>query len=115
MNTSRPPCGLVRPQGWKDLHDLAQRFKNIYPTLFNTPYSPEVYKFVHSSAARTKQSCQAFTETLFGQEIMQNSQKYWSTDNLILRVSSVYMLYIRAYTYSLHFTGFFGFLAVDIL
>lgn len=29
----------------------------------------------------------AFTETLFGRKIMEHSQQYWTTDNIILRVS----------------------------
>lgn len=87
MNKTRKPCDLVRPQGWTDLHELAQSFKAIYPTLFSTPYSPESYTFSHSSAIRTKDSCKAFAESLFGHKTMVGSQKYWSTNDTMLRVS----------------------------
>lgn len=87
MNKTKTACGLVWHQGWDDLHQMAQAYKDKYPNLFSTPYSSEAYSFIHSSAHRTKQSCEAFTEKLFGKKIMQESEKNWVTDDMMLRVS----------------------------
>lgn len=87
MNESRRPGNLVRPQGWTDMQELAESFKDIYPTLFGTLYSPEQYTFSHSRVVRTTESCEAFTEALFGYKTMKDSQKYWLTKDKMLRVS----------------------------
>lgn len=85
MNDSWVPCDLA-PQGWIDLQQSAQSFVQIFPTLFKAPYSPEIYKFAHSSAERTKQSCESFVETIFNRKTMKESQKYWLTNDTLLRV-----------------------------
>lgn len=62
----------------------------IFPNLFDTEYSPNVYTFAHSTALRTIQSCEAFTETLFGSKAeMLKSKMDWTSDNLMLMVKSV--------------------------
>lgn len=87
MNKTKTACGLVWHQGWDDLHQMAQTYKDKYPNLFNGPYSPKTYSFIHSSAHRTKQSCEAFVDELFGEKVMEDSQKNWKTDDMLLRVS----------------------------
>lgn len=87
MNTSLTPCNLVSPQGFSDIHQLAQTFKNNFPALFNASYSPEYYSFTHTSAFRTEQSCEAFAETLFSQPFVDESKQYWTTNDTMLRVS----------------------------
>lgn len=85
MNDTWVPCDLA-PQGWTDLQQLAKSFKQIFPTLFSEPYSPKTYTFAHSSAERTKQSCESFVETLFNRKTMKESQKHWISNDTLLRV-----------------------------
>jgi hypothetical protein len=34
----------LTPQGYKDAHNVAQRFKSRFPTLLNQSYSPEKFE-----------------------------------------------------------------------
>lgn len=86
MNEFAPPCSLTNPQGVNDLKNLAKSYKKTYPKLFEPKFSPKYYKFAHSSAQRTQQSCAAFTEELFGTVESMYSSLHWRTDNLLLRV-----------------------------
>lgn len=88
MNATAVPCNLA-PQGWQDLHELADTFRKNFPTIFNTPYSPENYTFAHSTARRTKQSLEAFVEELFGKTTMRSSEKFWTANDTMLRVGSL--------------------------
>lgn len=87
MYNNAVPCSLTNPQGWNDIELLAKSFQQIYPTLFDTKYSPDKFTFAHSSAERTKQSCEAFTDVLFGTVEMVKSSKYWTTNNSMLMAS----------------------------
>lgn len=65
----------------------------MFPTLFDPIYTPQAYTFGHSSAQRTRSSCEAFSEGLFGSGMMQwYSAIHFFTDNLLLRVCIVFYL-----------------------
>jgi hypothetical protein len=57
--------GMLNRRGWHSLFDLANRLKTAYSEL-NQTYSTENYHFRHTKSARTRDSCYAFIDGLFG-------------------------------------------------
>lgn len=55
----------------------------MYPNLFDKKYSPDTYKFGHTTALRTADSCQAFTQGLFGKTENYNNIQRIVNDVLI--------------------------------
>lgn len=85
---------IYQSQGWNDLKHLAMSYQTMFPTLFDPIYTPQAYTFGHSSAQRTRSSCAAFSEGLFGSGMMQwYSAIHFFTDNLLLRVCIPYHIH----------------------
>ncbi|KDR19047.1 multiple inositol polyphosphate phosphatase 1-like isoform X3 [Zootermopsis nevadensis] len=56
----------LTPQGYKDLHDLGDRFKSRFPALFNQTVTKDSFKVRFTTKQRTAASAIAFVDGLFG-------------------------------------------------
>lgn len=70
LNESTRVLQSFRIPGETDVHQIADRFKKMFPTLLPSKYSPEQFKFGISNRERTNQSLQAFIERIFDESEM---------------------------------------------
>lgn len=57
------------------MRKIAQNYKRIFPTLFDTNYSTKNYHFLHTNTQRTEASYKAFVQGLFGKINSEKIQK----------------------------------------
>ncbi|XP_031619129.1 multiple inositol polyphosphate phosphatase 1-like [Contarinia nasturtii] len=56
-------------QGWNEVKYIAQRFKELFPTIFKTSYDKERYLFRYTDTDRSESTFQAYVDGLFGPEL----------------------------------------------
>jgi multiple inositol-polyphosphate phosphatase/2,3-bisphosphoglycerate 3-phosphatase len=57
--------GELLPKGEEELYDLAQRYKLMYPDIFNDQYHPDVYPIIATQVGRSAASSVAFGMGMF--------------------------------------------------
>lgn len=70
-------------QGFKDLHNMAQRYKERFPTLLNQSYSKDLFELRFANTQRTTASAFAFADGLFGTSTRVNLPEPSDNDQLI--------------------------------
>ncbi|XP_069691317.1 multiple inositol polyphosphate phosphatase 1-like [Periplaneta americana] len=70
-------------QGYNDLHKMAQRYKERFPTLLNHSYSKDLFEFRFANSQRTTASGFAFVDGLFGTSTRVNLPEPLDDDQLI--------------------------------
>lgn len=62
---------------------LARRFRNMFPSIFDEPYSPDSYTFAYANSERTQASCEAFIDEILGERVPLSQVKHSINDTLI--------------------------------